>query len=57
MNLFEAAHFISEKPIYEQGLILLPHLAILGWEVGPDGEILETFPYFVSDVLHLISSV
>jgi len=57
MNLFEVAHFISEKPIYEQGLILLPHLAILGWGVGPNGEILDTFPYFVSGVLHLISSV
>ncbi|KAL8256313.1 hypothetical protein R6Q59_031380 [Mikania micrantha] len=31
MNLFEAAHFVPEKPMYEQGLILLPHLATLGW--------------------------
>ncbi|KAL3498048.1 hypothetical protein ACH5RR_040780 [Cinchona calisaya] len=30
MNLFEVAHFVLEKPKYEQGLILLPHLAILG---------------------------
>jgi photosystem II CP43 chlorophyll apoprotein len=56
MNLFEVAHFISEKPMYEQGLILLPHLATLGWGVGPRGEIVDTFPYFVSGVLHLISS-
>ena len=27
MNLFEVAHFIPEKPMYEQGLILLPHLS------------------------------
>ena len=26
MNLFEVAHFVPEKPMYEQGLILLPHL-------------------------------
>ncbi|KAL2223687.1 UNVERIFIED_CONTAM: Photosystem II D2 protein [Sesamum indicum] len=30
MNLFEVAHFVPEKPMYEQGLILLPHLATLG---------------------------
>ncbi|KAG6540715.1 hypothetical protein Mapa_017851 [Marchantia paleacea] len=56
MNLFEVAHFVPEKPMYEQGLILLPHLATLGWGVGPGGEIVDTFPYFVSGVLHLISS-
>ncbi|KAL0647712.1 hypothetical protein Bca4012_046003 [Brassica carinata] len=31
MNLFEVAHFVPEKPMYEQGLLLLPHLATLGW--------------------------
>ncbi|KAL5681587.1 hypothetical protein ACJX0J_007972, partial [Zea mays] len=35
MNLFKVAHFVPEKPMYEQGLILLPHLATLGWGVGP----------------------
>ncbi|NEP01618.1 MAG: photosystem II reaction center protein CP43 [Symploca sp. SIO2E9] len=56
MTLFEVAHFIPEKPLYEQGCILLPHLATLGWGVGPGGEIVDTFPYFVVGVLHLISS-
>ncbi|CAN1869529.1 Photosystem II CP43 reaction center protein [Linum perenne] len=56
MNLFEVAHFVPEKPMYEQGLILLPHLATLGWGIGPGGEVIDTFPYFVSGVLHLISS-
>ena len=56
MTLFEVAHFIPEKPMYEQGLILLPHLAAQGWGVGPGGEIIDTFPFFVVGVLHLISS-
>lgn len=56
MTLFEVAHFIPEKPMYEQGLILIPHMATLGWGVGPGGEVIDTFPYFVIGVLHLISS-
>lgn len=56
MTLFEVAHFVPDKPMYEQGLILMPHLASLGWGVGPGGEIVNTFPYFVVGVLHLVSS-
>ncbi|KAJ4730489.1 Photosystem II CP43 reaction center protein [Rhynchospora pubera] len=51
MNLFEVAHFVPEKPMYEQGLILLPHLATLGFGgiyhalLGPE-TLEESFPFF-----------
>ena len=44
MTLFEVSHFIPEKPLYEQGFILLPHLATLGWGVGPGGDIYDMEP-------------
>jgi photosystem II CP43 chlorophyll apoprotein len=56
MTLFEVAHYIPEKPLYEQGCILIPHLTTLGWGVGPGGEVIDTYPFFVVGVLHLISS-
>ncbi|NEO87894.1 MAG: photosystem II reaction center protein CP43 [Spirulina sp. SIO3F2] len=56
MTIFEVAHFTTDKPIYEQGCILIPHLATLGLGVGPGGEVVSTFPYFVVGVLHIISS-
>merc|ERR1711920_665694 len=56
MALFELSHFVPEKPLYEQGFILLPHLATLAFSVGPGGEITDVYSYFVSSVLHLICS-
>lgn len=56
MTLFEVAHYIPEKPLYEQRCILLPHLASLAYGVGPGGEIVNSYPYFVIGVLHLIAS-
>jgi photosystem II CP43 chlorophyll apoprotein len=56
MLLFEVAHYIPEKPMYEQGLILMPHIATLGIGVGAGGTVVDTFPFFAIAVMHLIGS-
>lgn len=56
MTLFELTRFNPDLPMYEQNLILLPHLATLGFGVGAGGQIVDSYPYFAIGVLHLVSS-
>ncbi|PLZ24104.1 Photosystem II reaction center protein, partial [Fischerella thermalis] len=56
MLLFEVAHYVPEKPMYDQGLILMPHIAALGFGVGPGGQVVDIFPFFAIAVAHLIGS-
>jgi len=47
MSMIELSHFILEKPLYEQGFILLPHLFELGGNL---------YSHFIISILHLISA-
>ena len=43
MALFELSHLVCNKPLFEQGFILLPHLGTLAFSVGVGGEIIDIY--------------
>ena len=56
ITLLEVSNFKADTFLPEQGFILIPNLARLGWGVGADGTIVDLYPYFVIGMLHLIAS-
>ncbi len=56
ITLLEVTNFDPSVSPYNQGLLLIPNLARLGWGVGAEGTIVDTYPYFVIGMLHLIGS-
>lgn len=56
ITIIEVLRFAPDIPMYEQQMTLLPHLATLGWGVGSNGQIVDTYPYFVIGILHLVAS-
>lgn len=56
MDLFEVSHLDPGLPFYEQGMILLPHVASLGLGVRTSGIVVDTYPFFVVGILHVISA-
>ena len=56
ITIIEVLRFNPDIPMSEQAIGLLPHLATLGWGVGTNGQIIDTYPYFVIGILHLIAS-
>ena len=56
ITLLEVSRFNPDLPLYQQQALLIPNLARLGWGVGAEGTIVNTHPYFVIGILHLIAS-
>jgi len=56
ITISEVGRFVPDRPMPEQDLLLLPHLATLGWGIDAGGTVVDTYPYFVIGILHLAAS-
>ena len=52
----EVSQFDPSQTIADQSLVVIPHLATLGFGMSGDGMAIDPYPYFVIGVLHLIAS-
>ena len=56
MTLFELSRYSPDIPMYDQGLILLPHLATYGVGIGEGGVIVDAYPFLAVGMFHLVAS-
>ncbi|MEM9449719.1 MAG: chlorophyll a/b binding light-harvesting protein [Cyanobacteria bacterium P01_E01_bin.6] len=56
ITLLELTRLDMNVSLSEQGFLLLPNLARLGWGVGAGGAIVDSYPFFVIAMLHLAAS-
>lgn len=49
--------FDPSLPMYDQGLVLIPHLAAEGFGVGPGGVVTNTFVYTQIGAIHMVAGL
>ena len=56
VTILEYSRLTPDVPFYEQGLLLIPNLARLGWGIGAEGAVIDPYPYLAIGMLHLVAS-
>jgi len=55
-TLSENQAFDTSLPMFDQGLVLIPHLAALGFGIGSGGVVTNTFAFTQVGSIHMVSS-